>query len=656
MLTFPSMGAHDHSSVTSKLELAVAIGSGVFWVTGLLVGFLEWANGLLPIICFAISIVLGGFFTVGEAFHSLRQGRFDIDFLMLVAAAGAAALGNWSEGALLLFLFSLAHALEHHALQRARRSINALSEIAPDTALVKTEGNLVEVPADSLRPGDVVYVKPNSRIPADGVVKEGESAVNQAPITGESVPVEKFPPKQAITGDFSRIPANHRVYAGTINGSGALEITVSRLPEDCTLARLIQLVREAEEQQSPTQRFADRFEKVFVPVVLVFVVLLLFAFLVIEEPFSASFYRAMAVLVAASPCALAISTPSAVLAGIARAARGGVLIKGGKPLENLGTLRAIAFDKTGTLTEGKPRLTELIPLGGNTEEAVLRAAVSVESLSDHPLAAAIVAGGKERLGADYDFPKPQDIEALTARGIRARVDGVSHHLGNRRLARELTGAEVPQEIDERMSILESRGNTVMLLLKEKEYLGIIAAMDVPRPEAKAALEALQKQGLERMVMLTGDHQLVADAVARELGISDPMGGLLPEDKVAVIEHLQRELGQVAMIGDGVNDAPAMARSTVSIAMGAAGSAVALETADVALMADKLDKLPFVVGLSRQARRIIVQNIFISLGMVAILVPLTLFGIASMGPAVVAHEGSTLVVVFNALRLLTYGGD
>ncbi|MTB52593.1 heavy metal translocating P-type ATPase [Lewinella sp. W8] len=647
------MEAHDHSSDNSKVELAVAIGSGLFWGAGLLVGLMGWGGNLLPTGLFATAIVLGGFFTVGEAFEALRHGRFEIDFLMLVAAAGAAALGNWSEGALLLFLFSLAHALEHHALQRARKSIDALSEIAPETAFIRQGGELVEVPADSLKPGDRVYVKPNSRIPADAVVREGESAVNQASITGESIPVEKYPLDGTLSEEFSRIPPAHQVFSGTINGSGALEIEVARLPEDSTLSRLIQLVREAEEQQSPTQRFADRFERVFVPVVLVFVVLLLFAFLVIDEPFSSSFYRAMAVLVAASPCALAISTPSAVLAGIARAARGGVLIKGGKPLENLGTLRAIAFDKTGTLTEGKPRLTEVIPLGDHTEESVLRPAVAVESLSDHPLAAAIVTGGRERLGEDYAFPEPQDIEALTARGVRARVEEARFHLGNRRLATEITGRKVPKSVDDQMAALESRGNTVMLLLREAEYVGIIAVMDVPRPEARPTLQKLTELGLERLVMLTGDHQLVADAVARQLGITDPMGGLLPEDKVAIVEHLKGELGQVAMIGDGVNDAPAMARSTVSIAMGAAGSAVALETSDVALMADKLDKLPFVVGLSRKARRIIVQNVFISLGMVAILVPLTLFGVASMGPAVVAHEGSTLVVVFNALRLLAY---
>lgn len=633
----------------------MAIGSGVFWGTGVLLSFMNWGGPLLPIILFAFAILLGGFFTVGEALQTLRKAEFDIDFLMLVAAAGAAALGNWSEGALLLFLFSLAHALEHHALQRARKSINALSDLTPETALVRREGQLTEVLAASLKPGDTVYVKPNSRIPADGAVREGESAVNQAPITGESIPVEKYPMAGPLTKDFSNVPAAHRVYAGTINGGAALVVEVARLPEDSTLSRLIQLVREAEEQQSPTQRFADRFEKIFVPIVLVFVLILLFAFLVIDEPFSSSFYRAMAVLVAASPCALAISTPSAVLAGIARAARGGVLIKGGKPLENLGTLRAIAFDKTGTLTEGKPQLTEAIPLGDNREEEVLRAAVAVESLSDHPLAAAIVEGGRKRLGEAYVFPEPQRIEALTARGVRARIENTVFHLGNRRLAAEVTGQEVPREVSDRMAALESQGNTVMLLLRQKEYLGILAAMDIPRPEAKKTLQTLRKQGIERLVMLTGDHQLVADAVANKLGITHPMGGLLPEDKVAAIENLQKELGQVAMIGDGVNDAPAMARSSVSIAMGAAGSAVALETADVALMADKLDKLPFVVGLSRRARRIIVQNVFISLGMVAILVPLTLFGIASMGPAVVAHEGSTLVVVLNALRLLAYDG-
>ncbi|MEO0734466.1 MAG: heavy metal translocating P-type ATPase, partial [Bacteroidota bacterium] len=354
------------------------------------------------------------------------------------------------------------------------------------------------------------------------------------------------------------------------------------------------------------------------------------------------------------PCALAISTPSAVLAGIARAARGGVLIKGGRPLENLGRLTAIAFDKTGTLTQGRPILTHAIPHGQTTREKLLEVAIAVESLSDHPLAAAIVAGGKKALGA-ISLEPATEVTALTARGVRARWQDQTVHIGNRRLFRELTGLPVPPEIDRTMTELETGGHTAMIVHLEQTYLGVISVMDVARPEAEKTLAMLRKLGIKRMVMLTGDNQLVANAIAQNIGLTDAFGSLLPEDKVAAIDRLNREAGGVAMVGDGVNDAPAMAKSTVGIAMGAAGSDVALETADVALMADKLDNLPFAIGLSRQARRIIKQNLIISLGMVAILVPLTLMGIVAIGPAVVGHEGSTLVVVLNALRLLRYEG-
>ncbi|NJC28343.1 heavy metal translocating P-type ATPase [Neolewinella antarctica] len=646
---------HDHGGIFGEnTELYFAIGSGVFWLTGLVLSFLAGVAEVIPTVLFVIAILLGGYFILIEAIQTIRQGKFEIDFLMLVAAAGACALGEFQEAALLLFLFSIGHALENYAMGRARKSIAALSDLAPPTALVKRDGTTTEVGVEELKIGDVIVVRPNSKIAADGAVVSGTSAVDQAPITGESVPVDKSPlPDPSATPELGTLAPEHRAFAGTINGSSPLEIRVLKLAGDSTLSRLVTLVKEAETQQSPTQQLTDKFERYFVPAVIALVVLLLFAFLVIDEPFSKSFYRAMAVLVAASPCALAISTPSAVLAGVARAARQGVLIKGGRPLEDLGGINALAFDKTGTLTEGKPRLTEVIPSAGVTETELLTVAIAVEELSDHPLAAAIVKGGKERLGGTVDIISAENLEALTARGVKATVAGKTVHIGNRRLFRELTEADIPAEIDQRMAKLEDTGNTAMIVHQDDRYLGVISVMDVARPEAKATLAALKKLGIEKMVMLTGDHQKVADAVAADIGITNPLGGLLPEDKVAAIERLRAEEGMVAMIGDGVNDAPAMAKSTVGIAMGAAGSDVALETADVALMADRLDNLPFAIGLSRKAKSIIKQNLIMSLGMVAILIPLTLLGIAEIGPAVIAHEGSTLVVVGNALRLLGY---
>lgn len=649
---------HDHAHIDLQIlgpntELYFAIISGIFWISGVVLSFIDSISDTITTSLFIIGAVFGGVFTFLSSGKDLLRGRFEIDFLMLFAAIGAAILGKWSESALLLFLFSLGHALEHYAMKRARKSISALSDLAPPTALVKRDGELQEVHIETLKVGDIIAVRPNSKITADGVVISGSSPVNQASITGESMPVSKRP---SLTwqndNDIKKLPAEHRVFAGTINGNGALEIKVLKEAKDSTLARLIYLVKEAETQKSPTQHLTDKFEKYYVPSVLIVVIALLFAFTIIDETFEQSFYRAMSVLIAASPCALAISTPSAVLAGIARAARQGVLIKGGRPLEDLGSISAIAFDKTGTLTQGRPTLTHSIPYGTTTKEHLLKVAVAVEALSDHPLAAAIVDGGKKELG-NIDIPKAENLKALIARGIQADWNQTKVHIGNRRLFEELTGAPVPNEIDQHMAALESDGHTAMIIHQDNTYLGIIAAMDVARAEVIATLAALKKIEINRMVMLTGDSQLVANAIAKNIGITDPMGSLLPEDKVKVIEELIKQESGVAMVGDGVNDAPAMAKSTVGIAMGAAGSDVALETADIALMADKLDNLPFAIGLSRKAKSIIKQNLIISLGMVAILVPLTIMGTIAIGPAVVFHEGSTLIVVLNALRLLRY---
>jgi Cd2+/Zn2+-exporting ATPase len=596
----------------------------------------------------------GGFFTAKEAIKTIAKGGFEIDFLMLVAAIGAAILGEWAEGALLLFLFSMGHALEHYAMNKARKSIAALAELAPKIALVKRNGKTEEVGIEQLSIGDIIVVKPNSKISADGVVVNGQSSVNQAPITGESVPVDKVQVDDSEK-DWSQeddISDNNRVFSGTINGNNTLEIKVIKEASDSTLSRLVKLVNEAQTQKSPTQRFTDKFEKFFVPSVLALVVILNFAFLVIDESFSESFYRAMAVLVAASPCALAISTPSAVLSGVARAARGGVLIKGGRPLEDLGELTALAFDKTGTLTEGNPKLTSVAMLGEVNEDELLKIAIAVENLSDHPLAKAVVRDGKARL-KDANIPEASDLEAVLGKGIKATLGGDKIYIGNLELFESLDDEKPSKEIDQQVKTLESDGNTTMLIRRNDSYIGIIALMDTPRKEAKNTLEQLRKIGIKRMIMLTGDNQKVADAVAKEIGLTDAWGSMLPEEKVDAIKKLRQEEDKVAMVGDGVNDAPAMANSTVGIAMGAAGSDVALETADIALMADKLETLPFAIGLSRKAKGIIKQNLWVSLGIVALLIPSTILGLANIGLAVLIHEGSTLVVVFNALRLLAY---
>ncbi len=646
---------HDHGGpLGPNSELYFSLICGALLGIGFGLSFVDAIPGTVSLALYVAAYAFGGYYTAKEAIETVRAGGFEIDFLMLVAAIGAAFLGEWAEGALLLFLFSLGHALEHYAMGKARKSIAALADLAPKTALLKSNDSTEEVPIESLSVGDVIVVRPNSKISADGVVLAGASSVNQAPITGESIPVDKVPVVdfgQNYTAQ-STIADENRVFAGTINGNDTLEVQVIKAASDSTLSRLVTLVNEAQAQKSPTQRFTDKFEKHFVPSVLVLVALLMLAFLVIDEPFSASFYRAMAVLVASSPCALAISTPSAVLSGVARAARGGVLIKGGRPLEDLGALTALAFDKTGTLTEGKPRLTQVVPLGGMNEKELLEIAVAVENLSDHPLAKAVVHGGRERLQG-VDIQQARNLKAVLGKGIEASLGDDKIYMGNLELFAMLDDHPPSPTIEARVRSLETSGNTTMLVRRNADYIGILALMDTPRAEAKATLAELKKLGIRRMIMLTGDNQQVADAVAQEIGLTDAWGSLLPEEKVDAVKKLKLEEDKVAMVGDGVNDAPAMAHSTVGIAMGAAGSDVALETADIALMADKLETLPFAIGLSRQARAIIRQNLWVSLGIVALLIPATIFGFANIGVAVFIHEGSTLLVVFNALRLLAY---
>ena len=646
-------GGHDHGGpFGERSELVFAITSGVLWSAGFVLELTtDVSEGVLTAV-FIASGLFGGWFTAREAIESVRNRRFEIDFLMLVAAAGAAALGKWEEGALLLALFSLGHALEGYAMGRARRAIEALGELAPKTATVRAGSEEREIPVEELQLGDVVIVKPNERIPADGFVVAGASSVNQAPLTGESIPVDKLPVGDPTSAAESpeAVPASSRLFAGTINGAGQLDAQVTRLTKDSTLSKLATMVREAETQASPTQQFTDRFERIFVPAVLALVAAVLVVGAALGSSFSESFYRSMAVLVAASPCALAIATPSAVLAAVARAGQVGVLVKGGGPLEHLGTLRAVAFDKTGTLTEGRPRLTDVEPAEGIDDSELLAVAVAVEERSDHPLATAIVRDARAQLG-DRATPTATEVTAITGRGVRAMVDGSAVLIGNVALFEENGG--VPAAVLADVETLNAGGRTIMIVKRDEQFLGVLGVRDTPREDAREAVRALHDVGVRRAIMLSGDSQQVAEAIARDVGLTDAWGDLMPEDKVAAIGRLRDEEGKVAMVGDGVNDAPALAHATVGIAMGAAGSDVALETADIALMGDDLSKLPVVIGLSRKASGVIRQNLFLSLGMVAFLIPATLIGFVGIGPAVIFHEGSTLVVVANALRLLAY---
>lgn len=646
---------HHHDGIFGpKTELYFSLLCGAFLLTGFLLKIFggDDQSVWVYLVPFIISYGFGGYYITIEAFQKLKKGEFEIDFLMIAAAIGAAYIGSWAEGALLLFLFSLGHALETYAMDKAKKSIEALGDLTPKTALVKRNGKIEEIDADALEINDVIVVKPNSKIAADGVIIKGSSAIDQAPITGESMPIDKT----AIASvdnlpNFNDIDASHVVYTGTINGDGSIEVLVLKLSKDSTVARLIKMVSEVETQKSPTQRMTKKFEERYVPIVILVVFALCFAYLVVDEAFEDSLYRAITVLVAASPCALAISTPSAVLSGIARAAQKGVLIKGGKALEDLGSIKTIAFDKTGTLTEGKPKLTNMIAHPNYAEEDLARVVLEVESLSNHPLARAIANDVQSKFGMRHEN-LASNVKAIQGKGISAIYEQKTVFIGNEKLMTD-EGMTISSELRSQMAGLLQAGHTVMLVAYNDLVIGLISVMDVPRKTAVDTLKRLKAIGIKRMIMLTGDHQNVGDAIAKQIGLTEARGNLLPEDKVEAVKKLMARDGKIAMVGDGVNDAPAMAFSTVSVAMGAAGSDVALETADVALMSDKIEMLPFAIGLSRASKRIITQNIWISMGVVALLVPATIFGLTGIGLAVIFHEGSTLVVVLNALRLLAY---
>ena len=621
-------------------ELLWSLTGGALLLTAFSIERALDARSATALVIYAASYGFGAFDLVRHAFASLRRGAFvfDIDLLMLFAAVGAAILGEWAEGAFLLFLFSLAHSLEHYALGRARASIRALADLAPSVARVQRGADVVEVPVENVKVDDVVLVRPADRIPVDGKVKTGESSVNQAPITGESVPVDKAP------GDD--------VFAGTINGEGVLTIVTTRAAGDRTLDRVMKLVEEAQTAKAPTQLFTERFERVFVPSVLIAdVALAVIPPLLGLWPWSISFYRAMALLVAASPCALALGTPATVLAGIARAARRGVLVKGGVHLENLGTIQALALDKTGTLTVGQPEVTDVVPAAGVTASELLRVSAAVERQSQHPLAQAVV---REAGAEQVPLESADSVESVTGRGIRANVAGRRVEIGNLRLFEEANVAVSP-DVRDAMTRLQQSGRSVMLVRRDDVWLGVLGMADQPRAEVRQILDRIRRLGVAPLVMLTGDHRSVGEAIGREVGVDEVQAELLPEDKVTAVEQLAARHHVVAMVGDGVNDAPALAQATVGIAMGGAGTAAALETADVALMADDLGRLPFAIGLSRQARAIIQQNLWMSMAVIALLILATTTGFIGIGPAVFVHEGSTLVVVGNALRLLRYEG-
>jgi Zn2+/Cd2+-exporting ATPase len=581
---------------------------------------------------YMVAYLAGGTGSAVTAWTALRRGRVDVNVLMLTAAAGAAWLGAWAEGSVLLFLFSLSNAMEFYALGRTRRAIRALVALRPPVALVRRDGNASVIPADTLRIGDTVIVRPAERLAADGVVTVGESSIDQAPITGESIPVDVGP--------------GSKVFAGTINQRGGLEVRVTKNPEDTTLARIIALVEEAQATQVPAQRLIDRFGQIYAVLIIAGSALAYGVMVAAGIGSDQALYRAITLLVVASPCAIVISTPAAILSAIANAARRGILFKGGAFLEALAAVNTIVFDKTGTLTAGRPVVTDVVALDGD-QTRLLATAAGLEQRSEHALADAIVVACRER---GIIAEPAESFESVTGRGVRGRIHGITVRVGSAAFMRE-EGVSLPPEVQAEASRLQADGKTLIYVANGR-LDGVIAVADVPRPQAAAAVGSLRSLGIARLVMLTGDHGQAANAVARRLGITDVRAELLPDDKAEAVRGLGMT-GTVAVVGDGVNDAPALAAAHVGIAMGAAGTDAALETADVVLMGDDLTRLPYAIGLSRRTRRVVAQNLTLASLVIAGLIALTLGLGLRLAFGVVGHEGSTVVVVLNGLRLLAY---
>jgi len=585
------------------------------------------------VVLYAIAIIAGGWHIAPRAWFAVRRLRPDMNLLMAIAVVGAVGIGEWFEAATVTFLFAVSLALEAWSVGRARRAVEALLAIAPPTARVlAADGTQSEVSAVDVLAGALILAKPGDRIALDGTVRQGESQVNQAPITGESMPVDKGPGAD--------------VFAGTINGSGALEIEVTRVSGETTLAQIIRMVGEAQSRRAPSEQWVDRFALVYTPVIFGLAV----AIAVIPPLFGGSFaewfYRALVLLVIGCPCALVISTPVSIVASLASAARNGVLVKGGAFIEAPGKVRVVALDKTGTLTQGTPKVVEVRPLGTHTEEELLRAAVAIETHSDHPLARAILEYAKSR---NVSAPAARDVKAVDGRGVTALVDGKQYWLGSHRYLEEL-GQETPS-VHDQLEAMSAPGRTAVIVGTDDHVCGFFGLADAVRPESVEAIREMRRQGVEHVVMLTGDNHATADNIARETGVDDVRAELLPADKVAAVEGLVKRYGTVAMIGDGVNDAPAMGRATIGIAMGAVGSDAAIEAADIALMSDDLSKLPWLIAHSRRTLGIIRQNVVLSLGVKIVFLALTMFGTASLWSAIAADMGVSLLVVANALRLL-----
>ncbi|MBN2303759.1 MAG: cadmium-translocating P-type ATPase, partial [Anaerolineae bacterium] len=610
----------------SRLEPAFVIITFAAIIMSLIAAWADWP-GELNIILGITAYITGGFYGIQESLKSVRARELNIDFLMVVAAFGAAAVGEWRDGAILLFLFSLSNVLQDYAIGRSRRAIQSLFALYPEEAQRKQGDTVETVPVSELAVGEIVLIQPGERIPVDGEVISGQSSVDQSTITGESMPVEKH--------------AGDKVFAGTLNQHGAIDVRVTQLASHSTLSRIITMVEEAQSRKAPTQRFLDDFEQYYALAVIgVSLLVMLVPWLVLGWEFDTSFYRAMVLLVVASPCALVISVPAAFLSAIAASARRGVIFKGGAHLEQMATIKVVAFDKTGTLTTGHPALTDAIPFGDHTEHDLLRISAAVEARSEHPLSIAVRESAEAR---GIPIVEAADFSALPGQGVDGIVDGAAIRIGRLSYVTESAGP-VPDDLLAIHDRLQNEGKTVLLVCHDGNWMGALAVADQIRPESASIVDQLHRAGVELVVMLTGDNAAVGQAIAQQAHIDRVHAELMPGDKAHLMETLAREVGPVAMVGDGVNDAPALAAATVGIAMGAAGTDVALETADVVLMGDQLASIPYAMHLSRRARRVVWQNITFALSVIVVLVISSFIVELPLPLGVVGHEGSTVIVV------------
>lgn len=593
----------------------------------------------LDVAFFIVSILIGGSLVVPKALRSLKSLTLNMNVLMLIAVLGAAAINDWAEAAAVTFLFSLSEYLESFSVSRARRAVDSLMKLTPKVAFVKVNGLFIEKPLVEVVVDDFVQVRAGARIPVDGIIKNGTSLVNQAPITGESMPISKLP------GDL--------VFAGSINGEGTLQIGVTKLASESTIAGIVRLVTDAQGQKAPAQRFVDRFAAIYTPVVLVLAVA---TFLIVPVFFGGAWdtwlYRALVLLVIACPCALVISTPVTIVSGLTAMARRGVIIKGGTSLEALGKIRALAVDKTGTITEGRPEVTGILPLHSVSAEEIIRIAASLDASSNHPLAQAIVRYAREK---KISFPESTELQAITGMGVRGIIDGHLYFLGNHHFAEELKVCS--KKLEALLAEIEYSAQSVVIVghalhgENDEVVFGVISVADQVRKEAKTAIAAIHKSGVEKIVMLSGDNVRTAQTIASQVGIDDARGNLLPSDKILAIQDLVKTHVNVAMIGDGVNDAPAMAASSVGIAMGGVGTDTAIETADVTLMQDDLGKVAEAIVMGKRVMGIIRFNITFSLMIKFVFLALAIGGFSSLWLAIFADTGATVLVIMNALRLL-----